>query len=59
MPKHHTVTYPADAMQRIADRLCDIDPHLAPDEAREIAFDIVTDVTMAVDKLRAQEAANG
>lgn len=51
-----TITFPADACQRVADRLMDLDPHLYPEEAEEIAFDITTDITMAVDKLRAAEA---
>jgi hypothetical protein len=56
MPADRVITYPADAMQRVADRLCDLDWNLPQDEALEIAFEIVTDVTVAVDKLRAQEA---
>lgn len=56
MPEDRVITYPADAAQRVADRLCDLDWHLPQDEAREIARDIVIDVTEAVDKLRAQEA---
>lgn len=58
MPEHRTITYPADALQRVADRLCDLDLSLPGDEAQEIARDIVIDVTMAVDKLRATEAEN-
>lgn len=51
------VTYPADAVRALADRLCDMDWNLPPDEAMEAARDIVIDVTTAVDKLRAIEAA--
>lgn len=56
MPEDRTITYPADAAQRVADQLCDWDYNLPGDEAAECAFFIVTDVTRAVDKLRAQEA---
>jgi hypothetical protein len=51
----HTITYPADAQQRVADLLCDWDYNLPADEAMERAFDIVIDVTAAIDKLRGQE----
>lgn len=54
----HRMTIPADALQRVADRLCDLDHDLPGDEAWEIACDIVIDVTMAVDKLRTKEAAS-
>lgn len=54
--RDRTIIYPADAAQRVADRLCDMDVHLPQDEARDIARDIVIDVTTAVDKLRAREA---
>lgn len=57
MPEDRTITYPADAMQRVADRLQDWDPAgLGGDEARERAFEITTKITEAVDKLRAIEA---
>jgi hypothetical protein len=51
-----TITYPADEVRRLADRLMDRDWNLPDDEALELARDIVIDVTMAVDKLRANEA---
>jgi hypothetical protein len=59
MPEHRTVTYPEWMVREVADRLCDLDMNLPGDEAREIAFEIVTDVTRAVDHLRAKEAENG
>lgn len=52
-----TITYPADAVQRIADRLQDLDYNLPRRPAEDYALDIVLEVTEAVDKLRAQEAA--
>lgn len=52
-----SVSYPADVVIQIADRLCDMDWNLPGDEAMEIARDMVIDVTLAVDKLRAREAA--
>lgn len=56
MSNERRVTYPADVMQRVADRLGDIDWNLPGDEALEIAQEIVIDVTNAVDKLRRLEA---
>lgn len=49
-------TYPLDAVQMVADRLCDLDYNLPMDDADQIATDIVIDVTIAVDRLRAMEA---
>lgn len=48
-------TYPADALQRVADMLMDWDYNLDSFEAQDRATEIVIDVTCAVDKLRAQE----
>jgi hypothetical protein len=59
MPEDRTITYPEWMVQQVADRLCDLDWNLPGDEAREIAFEIVTDVTVAVDTLRAKEAQHG
>ena len=56
MPRDRVTTYPADAERRAADRLADELPHLADDELMEIAHDITTDITEAVDKLRAMES---
>jgi hypothetical protein len=52
-----TVTYPADMVEQVAGQLCDLDWNLPGDEADEIARNIVIDVTLAVDKLRAREAS--
>jgi hypothetical protein len=49
------ITFPTDIVESIADRLCDLDKNLPFDEAESLATDIVIDVTMAVDKLRAKE----
>jgi hypothetical protein len=51
-----TVTYPLDAVQALADLLCDWDYNLPGDEAYERATHVVIDVTSAVDRLRALEA---
>lgn len=56
MPEHRVITYPRESVEMVADRLSDLDWNLPGDEAQAIAFDIVTEVTMAVDKLRASEA---
>lgn len=50
-------TIPADAVREVANRLMDLDYNLPGDEAVEIAQGIVIDVTIAVDALRASEAA--
>lgn len=52
-----TTTFPNDAVRELADRLMDHDYNLPGDEAVEMARDIVIDVTLAVDRLRAQEAS--
>lgn len=51
-----TTTYPLDATRRLAEQLMDEDWSLTVAEAMEKARDIVIDVTIAVDKLRAIEA---
>lgn len=56
MTRDRIVTYPADAVQRIADRLQEMDWNLRRHDAEDYALDIVVEVTAAVDKLRAQEA---
>ena len=56
MAEDRVITYPADACQRLADRLMDMDTGMYPEEAYEIAFDITIDITQAVDKLREIEA---
>lgn len=56
MPADRTITFPANAVDTLADRLQDENWHLDGDDARELAQDIVIDVTEAVDKLRAIEA---
>lgn len=56
MEPDRTITYPADAAQRLADQLQDRDWNLPGDEALELARDITIDITLAVDKLRAREA---
>lgn len=53
-----TVTFPADMVTRVANELCDQNWTLPGDEAEVIARDIVIDVTLAVDKLRASEAGD-
>lgn len=52
------ITYPADALERIASRLQDIDWNLPRDEAENYALDIVLEVTAAVDTLRQAERGN-
>jgi hypothetical protein len=49
-------SYPSDAVNVVADRLCDLSYNLPYDEAEDIARDLVIDVTIMVDKLRAAEA---
>lgn len=56
MAPDRVTSYPADAAKRLANQLQDWDWNLPTDEAEERARDIVIDVTMAVDKLRAIEA---
>jgi hypothetical protein len=51
-----TVTFPGQMVQVIADRLGDLDWNLPVDEAADIAREMVIDVTLAVDSLRASEA---
>jgi hypothetical protein len=51
-----SVSFPADAVARVMDVLCDLDYGLPIEEAQELARDIVIDVTLAVDKLREVEA---
>jgi hypothetical protein len=50
-------TYPLDAVRRLADHLCDLNYNLPQDEAFELATDLVIDVTLSVDRLRASERA--
>lgn len=55
MSQQRTVTYPAGAVQLVADRLQDFDWNVPHDEAMEFAENVVLDVTLAVDQLRASE----
>lgn len=59
VPDIRTITFPNAAVVDVANRLCDLDYNLPGDEAEDIARDIVINVTMAVDKLRAREAMEG
>lgn len=56
MPADRVITFPADAAQRVADRLQDENWHMDGDTAADVAQEIVIDVTEAVDKLREMEA---
>lgn len=51
-----TVSYPADALKRVGDRLQDDFPHLDNDEVATLAFDLTIEVVEGVDRLRAREA---
>lgn len=51
-----TITFPAQVVTFVADRLMDLDHFMERDDAIREAFDIVIEVTEAVDKLRAIEA---
>lgn len=56
MPEDRVITFPADAAQRVADRLQDENWHLDGDDARDVAQEITIEITEAVDKLREMEA---
>lgn len=56
MSEDRTITFPMQAVEDVANWLCDRDWNLPVDEAHALARDLVIDVTLAVDNLRASEA---
>lgn len=51
------ITYPADALQRVVERLQDEFPNLPGEDAQRLGFDLTIEVVNGTDRLRAIEAA--